>query len=812
MKLKSLIMAGVLMASASVWAGEHRVFAHFMVCLPYNGDASLESYEQQILLAQQYGIDGFALNCGSWTKDPYYIERSTLMYEAAKRVDPNFKIFFSIDTATGLDPVSTSLDMVKRFYDHPNQFRHDGKPVLSSYSSPKTRWGEAIAALKDAGKEVCFVPFLWTDNYTLAPSYDGALNTFADAPYIDGYFLFGIDAPAWDLIQGNANCRRAASKLGKLYMATNSFAYNSANLRDFHGMRDYAAIWEGIVKDNADWVEIVTWNDYAEDSSLSPATAFPGWPLDHDESYLDVTSYYSAWFKSGHKPEIAQEKIFYVYRERSKLLNRAFDSKKQAWTNLPDQVHDDVEDNIYSTAFLKEPAELTIQSGKGQKTFQLNAGVSHVDMPFEPGVPHFILKRKGKILAEFSGRQEIIKEETKENSPFVQHNSNRTWSGAWCLGEAKSIPAETAGILGDAKLVDADGKKAVSISKNKGSGMQLTKDKLTSAPMNFRIRYKNQGDQLCRLTMSAGPTPAFTYPVLLPPTQSAWATVSFLWTPPASDAGLRIEHMEGDVGEAVIENIELVRSEPVAMPKLEKSSFAPVLVELPGGSFSMGSAEGAPDEAPVHKVTVSPFRMGKYEVTNADYERFKPEHRRYRDEYSWRDSDPVIYVSWQQAVQYCNWLSTQAGLPPAYDEKTWAVNLQAGYRLPTEAEWEYAASGRGEGRTYPWGNELPDETRCNFNSAGTTVVGSHPAGASRDSIMDLAGNVAEWCTDILHPYPREPVTDPCPLMPGAYRVIRGGSWGYYNKSQRAADREFNSQVYPGYYYIGFRIVLPTIKK
>ncbi len=825
-------MAGALLSATAAWSGEHHVFAHFMVCMPYNGNASLESYEQQIRLARSYGIDGFALNCGSWTKDPYYVERSTLIYEAARRVAPEFKIFFSIDTATQLDPLPTAMDMMQRFAQHPNQFRHEGKPVLSAYScsdlasnadntvdkglaaGQKPRWAETLSALKEAGNESCFVPFFWTDNYTLSPSYDGALNTFADAPFIDGYFLFGIDAPVWDLLQGNANCRRATSKLGKLYMATNSFAYNSANLRDFRGMRGYAALWDGIIKDNADWVELVTWNDFGEDSHLAPADGgahgIDMSRVNHDESYLDVTSYYSAWFKSGKQPAISQEKLFYVYRERSKWLTAAFDPKTKSWTQLPDQIHDDVEDNIYASAFLKEPAELTVQSGKERKTFQLKPGISHVEMPFHPGVPLFTLKRDGKVVAEFSGRQEIIEEATWENSSLRWRASNRTWSGAWCLGEARRLTAESATLLGDAKIVDAEGRKAVTIPARVGGGIEFPADKTLTGPMNIRLSYRNPGP-LCRLTLTAGAgkgRPSNSFPVLLPPTSNERAIISFLWTPPVSGEGVRIEHREGDKGEATIDYMEIVPSAPT-MATTTTATKDLAMVKVPGGTFSMGSKEGAPDEAPVHPVTVTPFRMGTYEVTNAEYERFKPEHRKYRDEYSWRDADPVIYVSWQQAARYCNWLSAQAGLPAAYDEKTWAVTLRTGYRLPTEAEWEYAASGRGEGRIYPWGNEPPDKTRCNANSSGATAVGSYPTGASRDGIMDMAGNVSEWCTDMYHPYSANPVTDPCPLMPGAYRAIRGGSWGYYNQSQRVADREFNSQVYPGYYYIGFRVVLPA---
>lgn len=105
------------------------------------------------------------------------------------------------------------------------------------------------------------------------------------------------------------------------------------------------------------------------------------------------------------------------------------------------------------------------------------------------------------------------------------------------------------------------------------------------------------------------------------------------------------------------------------------------------------------------------------------------------------------------------------------------------------------------------------------------VVGSYPAGASRDGVMDLAGNVAEWCSDWYHPYastdaaatsppaaaveaaPGLSQADPCNQTPSHSRVIRGGSWGYHSFSQRAADREFNNQRYPGYIYVGFRLAI-----
>jgi glucan endo-1,3-alpha-glucosidase len=783
-----IIMMGCLIMSLAQIAGarEHFTFAHFMVCMPFNGAATVESYKHEIQLAQQYGIDGFALNCGAWEKERYYVERSTMIYEAAKQLNSDFKLFFSIDTATGMDPLTTAMDMMKRFADHPNQFHYNGKPVLSAYTGPNPRWAETIKTLKDSGYESCFVPFFWTANYTLAPSYDGIVNTLTESPYLDGYFLFGIDTPSWDLRQGNRNIRRATAKMGKLQMATNSFAYNSANLRDFHGMKDYSLIWGDIISDNADWVEIVTWNDYNEDSHLAPAHNGGNiLCMDHDESFLDVTAYYSAWFKSGTQPVIKQDKLYFVYRNRSKWLTTAYDLKKEAWIEIPDQIHDDVEDNIYATVMLTAPAELTIRTGKTSKKFSLPSGISHVELPFQPGTPRFTLRRKGDKLAEIDGQQTIISAVTKENSPNLRYIGNKTWSGAWCGGTANNFPGAKNG------------------STNINIPFKITPQ---TGACNIRIKYRNTGDLPCVVKIS-GTTAYNFFPVSLPPTKSGDKnTVSFIWTPFAPADSLNLSLAIGDANKLTVDAIEIVPVAPVTGVRKIETPRAE-MVQIPAGKFIMGNVNGKPDEKPVHPVTISAFKMAKFEITNAEYELFDPAHRKYRDEYSWRDSDPVTYLSWRQAAAYCNWLSVQAGLTPAYDPKDWSVNLHAGYRMPTEAEWEYVASGRGEGRVYPWGDDKPDAQKCQTGTS-TASVGSHPAGASRDGIHDLAGNLAEWCTDYYHPYTVDAVTDPCAITRAQYRVIRGGSWGYYNRSQRVTDREFNTQVYPGYYYIGFRVVLP----
>jgi formylglycine-generating enzyme required for sulfatase activity len=230
----------------------------------------------------------------------------------------------------------------------------------------------------------------------------------------------------------------------------------------------------------------------------------------------------------------------------------------------------------------------------------------------------------------------------------------------------------------------------------------------------------------------------------------------------------------------------LSTQEPVAEATTVWDKDSSVMVHIPAGDFFMGSRESDDkadgDEKPMHSVYLDEFWIDKFEVTNADFAQFveatgyqtdaeKEEHSKtWQDAAEGKDNHPVVYVSWNDAIAYCQW---------------------AGKRLPTEAEWEKAARGT-DGRIWPWGNDW-GEDKANSKDAGlghTTAVGSYPDGASPYGCMDMAGNAWEWVADRYQEDYYQTAPDPNPQGPdqGVSRVVRGGSWALPQRLTRCAGR------------------------
>ncbi|WP_437310777.1 formylglycine-generating enzyme family protein [Sorangium sp. So ce388] len=241
------------------------------------------------------------------------------------------------------------------------------------------------------------------------------------------------------------------------------------------------------------------------------------------------------------------------------------------------------------------------------------------------------------------------------------------------------------------------------------------------------------------------------------------------------------------------------------------------MVPIPAGRFWMGSDAGEPgafdDQHPCREVAITAFEMGRVPVTQRQYREVVGKNPSTIE----GDELPVIDVSWEDAIRFCNSLSERDGLTPAYrvdgGEVHWDRSAD-GYRLPTEAEWEYAARGQ-DGRIYPWGNAPPSDQLCwdgdnnelgRGKRAGPGPVGMYPSGASPFGILDMIGNVLEWCWDRHGAYQKmtEPEVNPTGPAEGEFRVLRGGSWFSMSPSwMGAADREHREPLWRGS-RVGFR--------
>jgi formylglycine-generating enzyme required for sulfatase activity len=253
------------------------------------------------------------------------------------------------------------------------------------------------------------------------------------------------------------------------------------------------------------------------------------------------------------------------------------------------------------------------------------------------------------------------------------------------------------------------------------------------------------------------------------------------------------------------------------------------MIAVKSGTFTMGAtseqgSDADSDERPTHSVALSDYYIGKYEVTVAQFREFINETN-YRTDAdkdggsyiwngsswekrngvnwkcdasgkmrgSWEDNHPVIHVSWNDAKAYCEWLSRKTG---------------QSFRLPTEAEWEYAARGGNKSRGYKYsgGSNINDVAwyTSTTNDSGTKPVGTKSP--NELGIYDMSGNVWEWCQDWYGDYSSGSQYNPSGPSSGSYRVLRGGSWSHDAKYCRVSDRSYSTPDLRSR-YLGFRVVL-----
>ena len=279
------------------------------------------------------------------------------------------------------------------------------------------------------------------------------------------------------------------------------------------------------------------------------------------------------------------------------------------------------------------------------------------------------------------------------------------------------------------------------------------------------------------------------------------------------DTGSRMsrrDFVKTAVGGVFAGSLALCHTRPAEgqMPESEARKDPP-MIQIPGGRFTMGDPSGEVDERP-HEVQLDPFTMDEFLVTQEEFERVTGENPA-----RWRGSrNPVEQVRWSDAVRYCNARSSAEGFQPCYDLETWACDLGAsGYRLPTEAEWEYACRA-GTGSRYVFGAEpkkLKHYAWMKENSGGR----SRPVGKKLPNawgLYDMYGNVWEWCNDFyaVDYYEESPKANPKGPEEGDNKVLRGGCWKSGPEECRSSYRYNEAPGYTdicfGYDIYGFRCV------
>jgi len=313
--------------------------------------------------------------------------------------------------------------------------------------------------------------------------------------------------------------------------------------------------------------------------------------------------------------------------------------------------------------------------------------------------------------------------------------------------------------------------------------------------------------------------------------------------------GYRFWNKPEEVLEVTPVPAEVVKAEITPIPtKVVKAEITPgEMVLIEGGVFKMGNNDGGEYEKPVHNVEVSSFYIGKYEVTNTEYVEFLNSQGNQKEfphnnklsywidtECTWGikkeentetfviisgyESYPVTGITWYGAVAYCNWLSEKEGLEKCYGEKgdRWPVDItKKGYRLPTEAEWEYACRV-GTTTKYYWGDKM-DGDYCWYsnNSENKAQPVGHQKKANAFGLYNMNGNVSERCSDQFASYPDPPLpllvnpTGPDSTKKGSLVICRGGSFlddfpgsprYYCTSSSRSLYHDYDQ-----YGMIGFRL-------
>ncbi|MDR3710465.1 MAG: endo-1,3-alpha-glucanase family glycosylhydrolase [Capsulimonadaceae bacterium] len=452
-----------LTVQPSATAAPRLVFAHYVL---WNADYGksidgdpVKGYMRDIREAQAAGIDGFALDLGAWSAQPYYQPNMDNMFEAAARLNTDFKLFYSADYGPTYLTAADIREIMRRYLYNPRlspfYFRYNGRPVLSTYggelqggggTGAAAWWKNEVLAPLRAGTEPgdppatglapidpFFVPLFFVRGVPRPemPVYEDVLNK-PGCSYnawwsyvVDGLFNWAIAGlPVAPCVEPNGvnlstittsqAYARVAHEHGKLSMGlcAPQFWWNSGKAigRRYYEYCGGAGIrnkWMSIIDvEKPEWVELVTWNDFHEATHWSPIDdpakyggvhESAGFVKTHAGAY-ELLKYYIEWYKSGKRPAIKRDAIYWFYRTHPMDAVAPNDPLGPVTAR-----YGPVADKIYVTCNLTAPATLIVTTGGQERRVDVPAGSADIDVPFTPGAQSFELTRNGQSVLKGTG-------------------------------------------------------------------------------------------------------------------------------------------------------------------------------------------------------------------------------------------------------------------------------------------------------------------------------------------------------------------------------------------------------------------------
>lgn len=380
-------------------------------CSRWGASPTDEQIIQEFTAAKSAGIDGFALNCGEW-RGSRYRKLALRFYQLAERLPWRFYLFLSLDGVASED-LETAAGEVSAFG---AQYRVDGKVFISTYGGQGGDGERGRALVRQARESnLYFVPYFFpTGQISERPSRETIEKLIESYSGLSGYFYFGAAGQTDDLLRAqDAWLSVGAERHVPIMLGVSPFYRgNGSNFRVFdrRGVSGYEAQWRSAIFGGANWVQVVTWNDWMESTYVSPVNAGLEWGwgrhfgvaiLSHD-GFLVATRYLSRWFKEGAPPPVEKDRFILTYIPH--LLGAASRSGvlDDSPIGLPRGM-ESLDDVVYVTTILGSGGQLTCDVGGRSHRFRADAGMTHFSFPKGLGRPACVFTAASGRSSKFEG-------------------------------------------------------------------------------------------------------------------------------------------------------------------------------------------------------------------------------------------------------------------------------------------------------------------------------------------------------------------------------------------------------------------------